>query len=174
MLKEVALTLLSFSGLLFGYLLANIAREEVKPGKKYLISINKAISFISGLAFIYFAWKAADITILLTFAIGIILSLVIRKEYFYIGLVFALSLFLGNEALLFFSSITFLYGCVYGILVEKNKIKTVSINLMLFLLPFLLLLIEYLAGRYGQLMAAAGTAILSRYLLIKGPYKLVK
>lgn len=170
--KEVALTLLSFSGLLFGYLLASIAKEEVKPGRKYIKRLKDALSVLLGFAFLYFSWS--NVTILATFAIGMVISLIIKKEYFYLGLLVSLSLFLNNNAMLFFSSLVFVYGCLYGILAEGHKWKAFYVNIGLFLLPFLLIWIEYLVGRYAQLVIVACAVALSKYLVIRRSFKMVK
>ena len=171
-LKEVAITLLSFSGLLFGYLLAHIAKEEIKPTRKYLIKLKRYIAIIASLALLYFSWS--NITILLTYAVGIAISFIIKKEYFYIGLLMVLSLFIHNEALLFFSSMVFIYGCLYGILVEKQKWKTFYVNFWLFLLPFLLIWLEYLIGRNVQVFLGICIIVLSKYLIIRRPFRVVK
>ncbi len=170
--KEVAITLLSFSGLLFGYLLANIAKEEIKPTRKYLIRLKRYIVIIASLALLYFSWS--NITILVTYAVGIVISFIIKKEYFYVGLLLALSFFMHNEGLLFFSSMVFIYGCLYGILVEKQKWKTFYVNFWLFLLPFLLIWLEYLVGRNSQVFLIACIVALSKYLVIRRPFRVVK
>ena len=80
MIKEAALTLLAFSGLFFGYLLAYLAKEEVNISRKYLEWLRRGIAILAGTLFIYFSWS--NITLLVTFAVGIIICIIIKKEFF--------------------------------------------------------------------------------------------
>ena len=171
-LKEVAVSLLAFSGLFVGYILARIAKEEVKQGKKYLLALKNTVEIISGLAFLYLVW--GDLTLLASFAIGLILCLIIRREFFYLGLVVALSLYLEKEGFLLIASLVFIYACMYGCLIDRSKKKTSLVNFSLYLLPFLLVAVEYFISRYIQIILIPAVVLLARYVLFRNGFKRVR
>jgi len=130
------LSLIAFSGLLFGILLGYINPEELKPGKKYF-KIFCLLVLFSILLVLFFSYKFSIIGLALGVAIGFFL----KKEYFYLGLSVVASYTLGLNLLL--SSLVFVYGLPYGsllILKSKKIWKEIMFDLILFLIPFLLLI----------------------------------
>lgn len=119
--------LLSFIGILIGVLIARYTKEELNPGKKYFILIERVCLIIISLILIYnykISW-----TVLLGLAIGYFLNI----NY----LVFGLILVLTNN--IYASLIIFIYGLPYGSMLKNNKINKILKDLVLFLLPILLL-----------------------------------
>lgn len=147
---------ISFLGLIIGYVIANYTQEELKKGKIYF----QIIEIVTLVAII---WILLNNLQLIPYAIGLIIGYFLRYEYFYLGLG-AVSTSENNLRFLH-SSLIFLYGLAYGSMNYKN-IKLILFNFLFFLMPFLLILLDYDATSL-----AAGA--LTSTLLIKA-YKLIE
>ena len=125
--------LVSYIGLFLGFALALIAKEEIKPGKKNLIFLQKIILLlIFGFLLILFEQMYLSILVLLMF-----ISLSLWKKYSkkefnelpYIYILFGMVFYLSSKRLNLFvieSSLIFLYGLPVGsLLTTKNKKETV-------------------------------------------------
>ena len=141
------LSLISFIGLLIGILLAKLSPEEIKPGRKYFILLEKIVLIAIIITLIYYS----EISLLGIF-IGAFIGYFFRKEYFYLGLALMISLKHVNFNFLL-ASLIFIYGLPYGTLLKRHILKEVNINLVLFLIP-LLFLINNLYAAYGSLLSS--------------------
>jgi hypothetical protein len=125
-LNYLLISLIVYSGLLFGIILSMMAKEEIKPGKKYFILVHNII-----LAFIlYFILEIINanpfVTLLLPLAFVIFLfryTLTYSKSnvlYPILGGFFYISSF-NTSQLLLVSTLIFFYGVLVGTLQEGNK-----------------------------------------------------
>ena len=112
--------LIAFAGQFIGYLIAKSAKEEIKPGKLYFNLLKNILLLIIISFSIYYQFN------ILYLIFGLILGLIIKKEYFYFGLI-------SNSLL--FSSLIFIYGLPYGTL---NKIKSLLYNFLFFFVALII------------------------------------
>jgi len=103
------ISLIALLGQFFGLLLAKLTKEELKPGKKYF-SILRVVFLISILVFLFL--KGFNVFYFLG---GLLVGLIIRKEYFYFGLI-------SNNPVS--ASLIFIYGLPYGTL-NKDLMKLI-------------------------------------------------
>ncbi len=125
--------IISFLGLVIGYLLAKNIKEELIPGKKWFLILSRLMLLILIIILLKFNFE-----FLIALIIGIILNYFIKKIYLFLGLILALNI---NNILL--SLIVFIFGLAYGTLeyIKFNKInyRSVLINFILFIMPILIL-----------------------------------
>jgi len=133
-------TIVSFLGLVLGYILASKTKEEIIHGKNYfkiiaiLLLILLLIILIKGLDFFNFEF-------FLVLVIGFILNYFIKRTYLFFGL----SLAILNDKLLI-SLIIFIFGLTYGTLeyIKNKKLNyNILINFALFIIPIILLLNKF-------------------------------
>lgn len=138
MFKLILVSLIAFTGLIFGIILRKIAAEEIEPGKKYFIIAQKLLLFIMVFAFLYYI--KINILSVLLFVIGYLLSYLMKYRYLYLGIASLLSLLIKSEFPIIINSIIFLYGLPYGSLMKEDK-KIIQ-NAVLYVIPLTLLLIK--------------------------------
>ena len=138
MIKLILISIIAFLGSIAGVILARIAKEEIEPGKKYLNILQRVLLFILFMGFLYNI--KLSIYSVLAFAIGFIVSALIKYKYFYLGIASTLSLIAYSQLTIFVNSIIFLYGLPYGSLLKNNK--KIIINAILYFIPLSLLLIR--------------------------------
>lgn len=114
-----------FSGLLINLLLQKIAKEELKPGKKYFKIIEKIILFL--LIIIILTQIKSYSYLLIGVVIGFLIAM-FTSIYLFIGFPLAISFLLTNNFILLISSLTF----IYNILPKKF-----SYNYLLFFIPLI-------------------------------------
>ena len=135
LLNYSLIALVSYQGLFVGLILAIIAKEELKSGKKYFLFLQKLLLlliFIFLLIFIGLNY----ISVLLIFMF-IMISLLKRKKEFnelpYTYIILAVVFYLSSKKLnpyIIESSLIFLYGIPTGtLLTEKSKKKSI-INIL--------------------------------------------
>ena len=128
--------LISFLGLLLGYIIASKTKEELIQGKKYF---NILASLILTALIIFLTTKIFYIGIefFIFLSMGITLNYFIKKAYFFLGL----TLIISNELVL--NLMIFIFGLAYGTLeyikFKKINYKLILINLVLFIFPIVLL-----------------------------------
>lgn len=135
---------IAFSGFLIGLLLRKLIKEEIKPGKKYFLIIEKAV--LLAIIIILLSLTKDYFHLFIGVITGFILAFILTR-YLFLGLSTTISLFLNNITLLI-TSLIFIYGIPYTAL----KSRKILINLIFFL-PLLILLIpnhfiftDYLIG----------------------------
>lgn len=128
---------ISFLGLFVGYILAYMAKEELKPGEKYLMLLKNLIFALIGGLFAYFLLESILIGVLL-FLVLVFISLKFkistRAIYLLLGVLFFISTNNQNMFLII-SLLIFAYGFPTGSLfvskfIKQSKIKNAK---MLFL-----------------------------------------
>ena len=127
--------ILAFVGILIGLLLAYMARDELKSGKKYFILFYRILLFI---LIIYLLYLSEINWWLLGIAAGFLFSLLFSELYFFLGLAVFSSLNI------YISFITFLIGLPYGtLLYTKKKVKNYLVfSFVIFFIPALILLVN--------------------------------
>lgn len=122
---KLLIPIIVFSGFLINLLLQKIAKEELKPGKKYFKIIEKIILFL--LVITILTLTKSYLYLLIGVIIGFLLAMFL-SIYLFIGFPLAISLLLTNNFILFISSLTF----IYNILPKKF-----SYNYLLFFIPLI-------------------------------------
>ena len=137
--------LASYIGLFMGFILALMAKEEIKPGKKYFLFLQNAIlSLIFLSLFIFLGLNY--IVILLLLACIIIYITKKKKEFnhtIYTYILFSVIFYISSKNLNLFiieSSLIFLYGLPTGTLLTTKDKKQTIINLLKNI-PFVLIAI---------------------------------
>ena len=111
--------IVSFSGIFVGMLLGYIAKEELKPGKKYFIWMQNIILILAAIFVLY----SFHLNIILSIIIGLLITLGIiyfkpKAVIGYILLAILIFISIGNTNLFILtSSLTFLYGFPTGSLI---------------------------------------------------------
>ena len=133
--------ILSFLGLIIGYILASKTKEELNQGKKWFIYIStSALILLIIISFndnIYFNYE-----FFISILIGMLLNYFIKRIYLFLGLI---SITLSNNNLV--TLIIFIFGLSYGTLeyikFKNINYKSILINLILFIVPIILLLYKH-------------------------------
>jgi hypothetical protein len=128
-LRYFLVSLVVYLGLLVGIILSFMAKEELKPGKKYfLLTHNIVLGFI-----LFFFLEFLDINVYLTLFLPLILVISsfyykfkTNYIYFLLGIIFWLSFRSGRGSLLISSLIFF-----YGFLVSSMEFKAKKYYLIL-------------------------------------------
>jgi hypothetical protein len=123
-----------FLGVIAGKIISSYTKGEVKQYKNYLVWTKKILLLILVIIALYFI--KFNFLNLILFIFGFIFGFLFRSRYFYWGLLLASSFLISKEVMLLIASIIFIYGIFYGSLDRK----WITINFILFLIPFLLLL----------------------------------
>ena len=132
-LNYIIIAVITAAGLILGKVLAKIAKEEIKPGKKYLLIMQKALFCAVILLLMYinrtnvhYIWAGAVI-------IFAYLRFFKKINHLLMSTILAVAFFLASKTdyFLIISAMTFLYNFPAGSLI-KNK-KDVAANLLVFL-----------------------------------------
>lgn len=134
---KVLIFALSFLGLLAGVALSFLAKEELKPGKKYFMLLEKALLLSISILTIFYIKN-----FFLFLILGIIAGFVFRRAYFYFGLALPLA---SGSFLVLLSSLVFVFGLPHGTLLavklKENIKKEIIFSGILFSAAVLLSLI---------------------------------
>jgi len=112
-------TLVSFLGLILGYILASKVKEELDKGRVYFDAIVKIILVIL-ITILVFRLTFFGFEIIIAIILGIILNYFIKRVYLFLGL----SLILIDDKLIA-SLLIFIFSLAYGTL-EYIKYKKVN------------------------------------------------
>lgn len=127
--------IISYIGLFVGFILAIIAKEEIKPGKKYFIFLQKLILLLIFIFLLVFI-KLNYILVLLILVFIVIYLLKTKKEFNespYIYIVLSVVFYLSLKILSLFvieSSLIFIYGLPTGSLLTKKSKKESITNIL--------------------------------------------
>lgn len=138
-------SLITYLGIFMGFALAIIAKEEIKPGKKYFIFMQKAILLLIFL-FLLIYRKLNYIAASLVLASIMIYLLKTKKKFNklpYIYTILAVIFFMSSKIINLFiieSSLIFLYGIPTGTLLTKRS-KKETMTILLKGIPFILIAI---------------------------------
>ncbi len=172
--------LIAFLGFIAGIILAFKTKEEFKSGKKYFLISEFIILLILALIFLF--KSSLSYSSLILFVAGVLTTILVKRIYFYFGLALFLSFLFSKDFNLLIASLIFIYGLSEGTLktnalsYNKNKLKNLIIlNLILFLLPFSLFLINNIIN-YMNIFSAFVSAVFftllfNRKIFISNIYK---
>ncbi len=125
------ISLIAFSGILIGKLIAYLSDDEIKQGNIYFHTTKKITLFA---IFVFLALTISfSLTNIVAFIAGLFLSYLFKINYSWLGLGLASSL--TNPNIIIISTLIFIHGLTYSAL-NKSLIK----EAVLFSLPFTLLL----------------------------------
>tara|TARA_Y100000310_G_scaffold344775_1_gene459428 strand:+ start:12057 stop:12563 length:507 start_codon:yes stop_codon:yes gene_type:complete len=145
--------LVSFTGLIFGTFIAQLVKEELKPGHKYFIAFKDLLLLIIIGILLYYS-RNNFLFLIIGLVLGLLLGRSLKNLYFYLGLGMASSFFLFKEILM--GSLIFLTGLPHGTLIsnlKKKELKNYVIkSLIFFLIPFISLIFNINTGVYPGLM----------------------
>ena len=127
--------IISYLGLFIGFFLALIAKEEIKPGKKYFILIKKIMLL---LIFVFLIVNTKlNYQIILLFLVFAILQIYRTKKEFnelpYTYIILAIIFYMASKNTTLFvieSSLIFIYGLPTGSLLTKKSKKETIINII--------------------------------------------
>ena len=139
---EFLIIVIAFLGLVFGILLSKHVKDEIIDGKKYLHWFEVLILIILSISLFYYSFNLIGF---ISFFIGIIISFLLKRVYFYLGLALFLSFLINVNYLALIASLVLIYGLFYGSLngvKVKNKVNFLIFELILFLVPFLLFFVK--------------------------------
>src|SRR3989344_920240 len=126
-------TLVSFLGLILGYVLASKVKEELDKGKIYFDAIVKIILVVL-ITILAFRLTFFGFETIIAIIFGIILNYFIKRVYLFLGL----SLILIDDKLIA-SLLIFIFSLAYGTLeyikYKKVNYKNILLNLVFFLIP---------------------------------------
>ena len=153
MLKMLISLIIAFLGLIIGQVLASQVKEELKLGRKWFLLMAKVLLLIILFKLVLLA--GPSLSFFIAFLAGILVNYFLKKLYLYFGFLILLSNFMSLDDKLFFASLIFLFGLVFGSLlyskIKKFNYKATIINLILFLLPILFLLSKDFVVANGSL-----------------------
>ena len=133
-LNYVLVALIASTGLVLGRILAGIAKEEIKPGTKYLLLLQKALFCLAAAFLIYINRTNVHYIWALSLAIFIYLSWFKKIPFYaisaFLGVLFYLASLTENFTLL--SAVVFLHGFPAGSLIKSKK--EIFVNVLFFLI----------------------------------------
>lgn len=150
---KVLIFVLSFLGLLAGVIISFFTKEELKPGERYFMLLEKVVLLFISLVIIFYVKS-----FFLFFIAGVLAGFIFRKAYFYFGM----ALPLAFESFLFlFSSLVFVFGMPHGtLLASRLKKKDVTREIVFSGVAFFLaLLLGYFLDYDPLLMMVSGALI---------------
>lgn len=124
MIKEIIIFLISFLGVVSGFVMAHFTKEELKPGKKYFEILKKILLIIIAFIVIY-ENISFSLEILIPFFFGILAGYIVKKEYLYFGIILKSNLYV-------LGSLIFIYGLPAGTkhYMKKKKEKIIFDGLL--------------------------------------------
>ncbi|MBI2574295.1 hypothetical protein HYV82_00220 [Candidatus Woesearchaeota archaeon] len=118
--------LISFTGIIAGAVLAFVTKEEMKPGIKYFMLLQKALLAATAAVFVYYSGLQLPVRIVIYAAVILLLALSrsINSSIAYalLGGVFYFSSF-SRQPFLIISALIFLYGLPTGSIIAAGVIR---------------------------------------------------
>src|SRR3989344_3363981 len=152
MLYDILIIVISFLGLVIGYILKEFVKEEIKKGERWFVLSFQILLSLFILFLFYLGFK------IYLFYIGILLGLILSR-FIPLYSLLGLSLIANfNEYLFLNSSLIFILGIFYGVLKKNLRIL---FNLILFLVPFLLFFLRI--DLYYLILGFVVGALLRKY-----------
>jgi len=158
---DIIVFTLAFIGLLAGVIVSSFTKEELKPGRKYFLLLEKALLLAIGFLLIFYS---ETFSVLIVF--GFFFGLLVRKYYLYFGLALPLA---SETFLVLLGSLVFMFGLPHGtLLAERLKLKQVKKEILISAALFIIgLLVSYFFGYLALLMFCAGALLASAISLKK-------
>lgn len=157
---NVLVLVLSFLGLIGGVIVSYFTKEELKPGKKYFLLLEKVLLLAISFTIIYYTGE-----FFLFLALGILAGFIFRKSYFYFGLALPLA---SGTLLVLISSLVFVFGLPHGtLLASRYKIKDLKKQLVILANLFLAAILITLFLNYSPLLMFASGALIASSMGLK-------
>ena len=135
------ISLISFLGLIFGYFLAKNFKQELNQVNKFIKIMLVIVIILLVITLTLLA--GLNLKFIIAIIVGILISLLLKRIYFYFGLALMLSNFTNSSNKFSIAILIFIYGLLFSSLnFKKINAKFILINLILFILPFTLLLFK--------------------------------
>ena len=129
---------IAFVGLLVGAFIARRTKEELIPGKKYFILLERIVLFVLIIFALYNV--SFGVGTALSFIAGLLFFYKLNKSYFYLGLLILLASFVSVNFLVSITALIFIFGLSYGTLFYSGiRINLWYYELVFFLVPLILL-----------------------------------
>ncbi len=157
MLTRLLIALIAFLGLLGGYVLTFLAKEEIKPGKKYFLILQRLILIALALLLLSKVWTTTAFIIPLI--LGLLVGFFLKVRYLYLGLALAAAVNLPMDFFVLVASLVFLYGLPYGSTSTKLKLP---FHAVFFFIPVIIMLFFSPNNVSYMLPFVAGTLILQK------------
>ena len=123
-------------GILLGFYLGNIAKDEIIKGKKYFLFFESVILLVLILIFVKLSFL-----MLIGAVVGFVICKFFKQIYFYLGILVLCASLINKEIFLASVSLVFLFSLIFESL-SKSKLKNFLLDIILFLIPFSLLFVE--------------------------------
>src|SRR3989344_4474101 len=115
-------------GILLGFYLGNIAKDEIVKGKRYFLFFEYVLLLILILIFVKLSFL-----MLIGAVIGAVIFKVFKQIYFYLGILVLCSSLISKEVFLASISLVFLFSLIFESL-NKFKLKNFLVDIILFLI----------------------------------------
>ncbi len=157
MMIKLLITIIAFSGLLIGYLLTFLAKEEIKPGQKYFLWLERLFRLA---IIVVLLWMiATPKAMLIPFILGIVVGLFLKFRYLYLGLGVAAASSLSIDVFVLVAALIFVYGLPYGSMSSKLKLP---FHALFFFIPVLIMLFFSPNNTSAVLAFVAGALVLQK------------
>ena len=157
MFTKLLIALIAFLGLVVGYILTFVAREEIESGQKYFIIMERAILILLALVLLSQVWITK--TFFIPLILGLVIGYIFRFRYLYLGLALAASVTLAIDIFVLVASLIFLHGLPYG--GTSSKLKA-PFHVLFFFIPVMMMLFFSPNNMNYLLPFVAGTLILQK------------
>lgn len=135
MLTKLLIAVIAFLGLMVGYLLTVLAKEEIKPGKKYFLILQRVLLLALALVLLSQVWTKK--VFIIPFILGIVVGYFLQFRYLYLGLALAASITLSVDFFVIVASLVFLHGLPYGSISSKLKLP---FHALFFFIPVIIMI----------------------------------
>lgn len=153
-----------FFGLVFGFLLQKVTKEEIEKGKKYFVVILNIFLIVLAIVLLIFN---LNFLVLIFLFIGVILGSFFKRLYFYLGLIL-----ISSKELFFLSVVMiFLISLLYGSL-SKFKVREFIFDLVLYLLPLVLIIGNFINAYSNIFLGIAIGGIISQIKFLNSNKKM--
>ena len=161
MLKILLIAVLALIGLFIGFILSRLAKDEIRPGKKYLSLLQAVTSMAIVIGIALEVSQSLSSYLIGSFIAGLVVSLFLRIKYLALGIAVFASASIQSQLFLFICLAAFLYGLPAGSLIYKRISRELWIRSALFLVPAVILLFD--ASQYADyLLAFAAGSLLGK------------
>ena len=157
--------------MIIGLLISKYTKEEISTGKKYFVIAYKILIFGLLLMSLYFAWYVYIPYFLLAFVAGMLVYFGFKQIYFYLGILFVLSMWEKSSFFNIIMVLIFCFGLIKGGLIsgkykkQKNIIRKVVISAVLFAIPFVLIYFRsFIFGVDNLIFAFVSGAIFMEFI----------
>ncbi len=128
--------IVAYLGLLVGYVLSLIAKEELKSGKKYFIFLQKALLSLIFIFLLVMGFSYIAVLLLLACIVNYVMKNYLKKKFddiIYTYIILSIIFYLSSKTLNLFTieaSLIFLYGLPTGTLLSTNSKKESTIDIL--------------------------------------------